>query len=317
VRGFLKTVARLRELPVAVLIVILIAYFSLRVPGFSEAQGLLDCARQYSCYAVLAVGLTLVIAAGGIDISVGSVVGFSAVVLGASLSRTSIGLAGACALGIATGAAFGLFNGTAVARLGLQPVVVTLSTMAGARGLGYVVAGAGVSSISLPARAEPLVQAAYTSSAPLVLAVLAAAAASVALTRTGFGRSVLAIGGNENAARLSGIDVAKVKTTVYLLSGTLAGLAGVTTAAMMSTATTDAGLGYEFEAITAVLLGGTSIAGGEATVVGSVLGVAAAATISRGFGLMGLSDLWRMMCLGLMLIASVIMDRARRRVLAR
>ena len=314
-KRFLVRVASIKELPVAALFAILFLYFAMRAPGFAEGRGLVDCARQYSCYAMLAVGLTLVIASAGIDISVGSVVGFSAVVLGVTLSRTGFGLAAACLAAILAGAAFGTFNGLAVARMRLQPVVVTLSTMAAARGLAYVVAGAGISSINLPARAGWLENAAYNSPAPVVLAVLVAVAGWLALSRTGFGRSVLAIGGNEKAARLSGIDVARVKIAVYLVSGALAGLAGVMTAGMMSTATTDAGLGYEFEAITAVLMGGTSILGGEATVVGSVLGVATAATINRGFGLMGISDLWRMMCLGLILIASVLVDRARRRVM--
>ena len=220
----------------------------------------------------------------------------------------------ACVLAIMSGAAFGTLNGLAVARMRLQPVVVTVSTMAAARGLAYVVAGAGISSINLPARAGWLENAAYNSPAPVVLAAAVAVAGWLALSRTGFGRSVLAIGGNEKAARLSGIDVARVKIAVYLASGALAGLAGVMTAGMMYTATTDTGLGYEFEAITAVLMGGTSILGGEATVVGSVLGIATAATINRGFGLMGISDLWRMMCLGLILIASVLVDRLRKRV---
>ena len=313
-RRFFLRVAGIKELPVAALFIVLFLYFTMRVPGFVEGRGLVDCARQYSCYAMLAVGLTLVIASAGIDISVGSVVGFSAVVLGVVLSRTGIALLPACVLAIMSGAAFGTLNGLAVARMRLQPVVVTVSTMAAARGLAYVVAGAGISSINLPARAGWLENAAYNSPAPVVLAAAVAVAGWLTLSRTGFGRSVLAIGGNEKAARLSGIDVARVKIAVYLASGALAGLAGVMTAGMMYTATTDTGLGYEFEAITAVLMGGTSILGGEATVVGSVLGIATAATINRGFGLMGISDLWRMMCLGLILIASVLVDRLRKRV---
>jgi len=160
-----------------------------------------------------------------------------------------------------------------------------------------------------------LVNLTYASPAPLVLALIVAVAGWLALTCSPFGRHILAVGSNEQAARLSGIDVARTKLAVYAIAGFLAGVAGVITAGMMNTAITDAGLGYEFEAITAVLIGGTSIAGGEATVLGSVLGVGAVALLSRGLGLLGINDLdlWRMLCLGVILIASVLLDQLRKR----
>ena len=311
-RELVAALVGVRELPVVVLFAALAIYFAWCAPNFVEAEGLLNDLRQYAPYAILAVGLTLVIGSGGIDISVGSVLGFSTIVLGVALSKTGSSPVLACLLAVAAGTAFGAFNGWAVACLRLQPVVVTLSTMAAARGLAYVVAGQGNYSINLPARAEWLGMAASESSAPVALALAAAAAGSVALSMTTFGRAVLAIGSNEEAARLSGIAVKRVKFAVYTITGALAAVAGIITAGWMFTATTEAGMGYEFEAITAVLIGGTSIAGGEATVVGSVFGVLTAAALYRGFGLMGISDLWRMMCLGLILIASVLLDRLRR-----
>ncbi len=311
-RNILRSVLVIREAPVALLLAALVVYFSLRTQGFLDGQGLMDCARQYASYAILAVGLTMVIGSGGIDISVGSVLGLSAVVLGVMLSKTDVAPPVACVASLAVGTGFGFINGVGVAVMGLQPVVVTLSTMAAARGIAYVVAGQGVSSISLPPRAEPLQNAAYVSSAPVVLALGTAVACAIVLASTAFGRSVLAIGSNEKAARLSGISVRRVRLALYTTLGALSGLTGVMTAGLMSTATTDAGLGYEFEAITAVLMGGTSISGGEASVVGSLLGVMTAAVLNRGLGMMGVRDEWRMMCLGLILIASVLLDRARR-----
>jgi ribose/xylose/arabinose/galactoside ABC-type transport system permease subunit len=312
-RAVVARFVQIKELPVCVLLVGVYAYFSLNAPGFQDLSGLIDFARQYSCQALLAVGLTMVIASGGIDISVGSIVGLSAVVLGVLLVRSDISVFGACTIAFVTGAICGAFNGFAVAKLRLQPVVVTLSMMATARGLAYVIAGAGVSTISLPPRAQQLVNLAYESMAPILIAVGFAAAAWVMLTKGSFGRCVLAVGGNEQASRFSGVDVQRVKIIVYVISGALAGLGGIITASMMSTATTDAGMGYEFEAITAVLMGGTSISGGEATVVGSVFGVLTAAMLNRGFGLMGISDLYRMMCLGIMLILAVLLDTIRKR----
>ncbi len=310
----MKKLIQIKELPVIVLCAGLFVYFTLQVPNFIDGTGIMDDLKQYAAYAMLAVVLTLIIGSAGVDISVGSILGFSTVLFGVVLSRTGMSLPAACILAIAAGTAWGAFNGLAVARWKLQPIVVTLSTMAAARGIAYVVAGIGISSIPLPPRADPLVNATYSGPVPLVLALIVAVAGYLALSRTPFGRHILAIGSNEEASRLSGIDVARVKLWVYTIAGFLAGVAGVITAGMMNTATTEAGLGYEFEAITAVLIGGTSISGGEATVLGSVLGVAAVALLNRGLGLMGINDLdlWRMLCLGVILIVSVMLDRLRK-----
>lgn len=315
----LLSLLHVRELPVVVLFVGALLFFNYKVPGFIEWQGLPDSFRAYTPHLIIAVGLTLIIGTAGIDISVGSVVGFSAVLLGVLLSRTEISLGLACAAAVGSGAVVGAFNGWAVSRMRLQPVVVTLSTMAAVRGLAYIVAGTGVSSIDLPERADWLGWVNYESPAPLVLAAVVAAAGYLALARTTFGRSVLAIGSNEEAARLSGIGVERVKFTVYAVTGALAGIAGVMTTGMMYTSTTEAGMGYEFEAITAVLMGGTSIMGGEATVIGSVFGILAVAVINRGFGMMAIEnqDQWRMMCLGLILISSVLLDGLRKYIARR
>jgi len=315
--GPISSFLGIRELPVIFLFAALFAYFAARAPSFTEIQGLLDYVRQYTPQVLLAVGLTLIIGSGGIDISVGSVLGFSTVLLGVLLARTSSSVVVACLFSLAAGAAFGAFNGCAVAYLRLQPVVVTLSTMAFARGIAYVLAGQGISSINLPARAEWLENAAYVSPAPLVLAFVVTVMGSVALKKTTFGRAILAVGSNEETARLSGINIGRIKLAIYTIVGALCGISGIMTAGMMYTATTDAGLGYEFETITAVLIGGTSIAGGEASVVGSVFGVLAAAVLNRGFGLIGISDLWRMMFLGLILIISVLLDGVRKHIVRR
>ena len=313
----MRKIIQIKELPVIALCAGLFIYFILRAPNFGDPLGMLDDLKQYASCAILAVGLTLIIGSGGIDISVGSVLGFSTILLGVILSRTGTSLAVACLAAIAGGTAWGAFNGFAVARLRLQPVVVTLSTMAAARGIAYVMAGGGISSIKLPVRADWLANVSYASPAPVVLALVVAIAGWLTLSCSPFGRRILAIGSNEEAARLSGIDVSRVKLLVYAITGFLAGVAGVITAGMMSTAQTDAGLGYEFEAITAVLIGGTSISGGEATVVGSVLGVFAAALLNRGFGLLGINDLWRMLFLGVTLIVSVLLDGLRKYVARR
>ena len=314
----MKTLIGIKESPVLVLCVGLFICFAILVPNFLDGPGILDDVKQYASYAILAIGMTLIIGSAGIDISVGSVLGFSTVLFGCAMAR-GMGLVPACLIALFAGSIWGALNGFLVARVKLQPIVVTLSSMAAARGLAYVVAGQGVSSIPLPDKAAGLVNLTYGSYAPLVLALIVAVGGWLVLARTPFGRYILAVGSNEEAARFSGIDVAKTKLWIYSITGFLAGLAGIVTAGMMNTSITDAGLGYEFEAITAVLIGGTSISGGEATVVGSMLGVVAVSMLNRGLGLMGINDLelWRMLCLGVILISSVLLDQLRKRAMRR
>jgi len=305
-RNLAARIVAIRELPALVLFAGLFVYFALHAPEFANAADLADRFRQYVPQAMLAVALTLIIGSGGIDISVGSVLGLCTVVLGAVTLR-GVGPAHACLLAVATGCAIGAFNGLAVAKIRLQPVVVTLSTWGAARGLCYVIAGRNTS-ITLP----PTLSVLYESPAPIVLAIAVILTGVLILHSTVLGRGILAVGGSEQAARFSGINVAGVKLRLYTFAGAMAGLAAIVTAGWMNTASTEAGKGYEFEAITAVLIGGTSIYGGEASVIGSMFGVAAIAILSRGFGLMAVSEHWQRLFLGLILIASVLLDRLRR-----
>lgn len=314
----MRRLIAIKESPVLVLCVGLFICFAIYVPNFLDGPGILDDVKQYASYAILAVGMTLIIGSAGIDISVGSVLGFSTVLFGCAMAR-GMGLMSACLAALIAGSLWGMLNGFFIARLKLQPIVVTLSSMAAARGMAYVIAGQGVSSIPLPAEAAGLVNLTYGSYSPLILALVVAVGGWLVLAKTPLGRYILAVGSNEEAARFSGIDVAKTKLWIYSITGFLAGLAGIVTAGMMNTSITDAGLGYEFEAITAVLIGGTSISGGEATVVGSILGVVAVSMLNRGLGLMGINDLelWRMLCLGVILISSVLLDQLRKRAMSK
>lgn len=314
----MRRLIAIKESPVLVLCVGLFICFAIYVPNFLDGPGILDDVKQYASYAILAVGMTLIIGSAGIDISVGSVLGFSTVLFGCAMAR-GMGLMSACLAALIAGSVWGMLNGFFIARLKLQPIVVTLSSMAAARGMAYVIAGQGVSSIPLPAEAAGLVNLTYGSYSPLILALVVAVGGWLVLVKTPLGRYILAVGSNEEAARFSGIDVAKTKLWIYSITGFLAGLAGIVTAGMMNTSITDAGLGYEFEAITAVLIGGTSISGGEATVVGSILGVVAVSMLNRGLGLMGINDLelWRMLCLGVILISSVLLDQLRKRAMSK
>ncbi len=292
----------------------LTVYFSLTQEAFLDGSNLLSLARQYSELGLVAVGMTLVIAAGGIDISVGGTVGLTGMlVTGCGWEVLPAALAALAAAGCV-----GAVNGFAVAYLGLQPVLVTLATMSLTRGAAYVLTG-GVSLSGFPARFTDLATTDVPGTGiPLPVAVTAAAfvTGGVVLRRMAFGRAVLACGASPEAAELSGIRVRRVRFATYLVLSLLAGLAGIMLTARVSTSFADAGRNYEFEAITAVVLGGTSLTGGEASILGTLAGVCTMAVLRNGLSLAGESDLTRTQMLAAALLAAVLIDNLRRRLAA-
>jgi ribose transport system permease protein len=300
-----------KEVGVLLVFLAIFAVFAARTPNFATSYNLLNVARQYSELAVVAVGLTMVIIAGGIDISVGSVVGLSSIVLGVLAVNMQLNIWVACLLALATGLVCGMINGFVITNLRIQPIVTTLAMMSMARGLAYVLSDARTIS-GLPTSFTGLDQ---CSIGPVPLAVVVAmgivVAGAVVLRQTAFGRSVYAVGSSEEAARLSGINVRQVKMLVYSITGLLAGFSGVMMTARVSCSLPDAGLGFEFEAITAVVMGGSSLKGGEGNVVGTIIGVGIMGILRNGLNLIGVTDTWKVLFLGVMLIAAVLVDNLR------
>ncbi len=296
----------------------LTVYFSLTQEAFLDGSNLLSLARQYSELGLVAVGMTLVIAAGGIDISVGGTVGLTGMLLGVLVTGCGWEVLPAALAALAAAGCVGAVNGFAVAYLGLQPVLVTLATMSLTRGAAYVLTG-GVSLSGFPARFTDLATTDVPGTGiPLPVAVTAAAfvTGGVVLRRMAFGRAVLACGASPEAAELSGIRVRRVRFATYLVLSLLAGLAGIMLTARVSTSFADAGRNYEFEAITAVVLGGTSLTGGEASILGTLAGVCTMAVLRNGLSLAGESDLTRTQMLAAALLAAVLIDNLRRRLAA-
>ncbi|MBS9782970.1 MAG: ribose ABC transporter permease [Pasteurella sp.] len=296
-------------LPILVLIVII---FSFIAPHFMSEANIMNITRQASINIVLAAGMTFVILTGGIDLSVGSILGVTAVMgLVASLNPALAEFAVPIAL--LAGLGMGVFNGLLVAYAGLPPFIVTLGTYTALRGAAYLVAdGTTVinSNISFSWIGNN-----YLGPVPwlVVIAFAVVAVCWFILRRTTLGTHIYAVGGNLEAARLTGIKVSVVLIFVYAASGLLSGLGGVMSASRLFSANGNLGMGYELDAIAAVILGGTSFVGGIGTIVGTLIGALIIATLNNGMTLMGVSYFWQLVIKGAVIIVAVLIDKYRTR----
>jgi erythritol transport system permease protein len=323
----LAIVLRLRAF-IALAVVTLV--FSLLSPEFLTSGNLSILVKHVAINAILAIGMTFVILSGGIDLSVGSIVGFAGMVAGLLLSR---GLALApldivvyphawfvVVLALVAGMIIGAINGWIISRLAVAPFIATLGSMYVARGAALLMSeGATFPNLggdaALGNTGFPWIGTANVAGLPVsvsMMAVLAGAAIFVA-SRTPFGRHVYAIGGNERAARLSGIRVADVRLRVYVLSGFCAALVGVIIAAQLGAAHPATGSTFELNAIAAVVLGGTSLMGGRGTVGGTLIGAFVIGVLADGLVLLGVSEFWQMVVKGLVIVLAVILDQFQKR----
>lgn len=324
----------LSQYGIVLFLVILSAYFNFRTGGaFLQADNISNVARQIAINTILAVGLTFVIITGGIDLSVGSVLALAGVISMTALSKGLHFHVWRFALGIGTeqavpalilaagiaciiGAACGAFSGLSINTFRMAPFVATLAMMTIARGLAFVYTdGAPVSPLPTWAGdfgASELSIAGLHVPTLVVFALTIVALGYVLISRTNFGRYVYAIGGNEEAARLSGINVSGVKLKVYALCGMLAGLSGMLLATRLASGDPKSGLGYELNAIAAVVLGGTSLMGGRGTVIGTLLGALVIGVLDNGLILLNVSAFYQMVVKGFVILAAVILDRLTR-----
>ena len=281
-------------------------------PHFLTVANLLNIAQQTSINAIVAVGMTYVIVSGGIDLSVGSIVALSGVVLGAVL-QDGHALPVALAVALATGLACGLLNGGLISLGGLPPFIVTLGMMSIARGAALVFTeGRPVSGF------EPGFRALATGHvggvpAPIVATIVVYLVAHVVLTRTTFGRYVYAIGGNEEATRLSGVAVRFHKTMIYAVSGLVSAVAAVILTARLNSAQPVAGMMYELDAIAATVIGGTSLMGGEGTLAGTLVGALIMGVLRNGLNLLGVSSFLQQIVIGAVIIGAVLIDTVLKR----
>jgi ribose transport system permease protein len=298
-----------RQLSTLAGLALLVTLLTVLSPHFLTVSNLSNVLEQTSINAVIAVGMTFVILSGGIDLSVGSLVALSGVALAGAL-RAGAPLPVALLAGLATGAAAGLANGLLITRGKLPPFIATLGMMSVARGLTlFVTDGRPISGFEAGFRSLATGRVLGVPASVLLAAALYIAAHLV-LTRTRFGLYVYAIGGNEEATRLSGVGVRFHKTMVYVLAGLMSAVASVILTARLNSAQPIAGMMYELDAIAATVIGGTSLLGGSGTIGGTLIGALIMGVLRNGLNLLGISSFLHQVVIGLVIIAAVLVDSA-------
>jgi ribose/xylose/arabinose/galactoside ABC-type transport system permease subunit len=301
-----------REVVLLVVLIVLMVVMSLLSPLFFTIGNLLNTSRFFVEVGLMALGMTLIIITGGIDLSVGSNLALVSVAVGFSYAA-GLPLPLAIVFGLVVGVGAGLFNGLFITLLDLHPLVVTLGTFALFQGLAYGLSKAEAVS-DFPDWFAYFGQA-YFGPVPgqLFIFIVAVVVVWMILSRTRFGRYVYAIGNNEEAARFSGVPVRRVKLALYSGIGLLVGMAAVIYTSRVYTARGDSGLGLELDVISAVVLGGASIYGGSGTIGGTVLGVLIIATLRNGLVLAGVPSTWQVFVLGVLLLVAVFLNEFFRR----
>lgn len=293
-------------------LIVMCIFLSFMSPHFLTVSNMLNITLQSSINAILAFGITFAIITSGIDLSVGSILALSSVTMGLAIG-SGLGLFPAILIGLLIGALAGAINGFLITRLDLAPFIATLGMMSIARGLALVITkGYPISGMPKPLR--------YLGKGrmlgipvPVVVTLIVFVIAYILLKYTKFGRYVYAIGGNEEATRLSGINVRKTKLLVYTWCGTMAGLAGIILTARLNSAQPIAGMGYELDAIAAAVIGGTSLSGGEGTAQGTLLGALIIGVLRNGLNLLNVSSFWQQVVIGCVVIGAVAMDKLQKK----
>lgn len=292
---------------------LLVAVLTIVFPPFLKPSNIINVLRQTAVNGILAVGMTFVIVTGGIDLSVGSILALSAVVATSFAHPGEHALAAPLLLGLLVGCACGALNGVLIAKKRLAPFIVTLAMMAAARGLALVyTSGRPVINLS---DAYNQIGGGYWLGIPLpVLIFLVIIAAGIFLLHyTRFGRYVFAIGGNELAARVSGIHTDRILIKVYIIMGALSGVAGMVLSSRVMSGSPAMGEGYELDAIAAVVIGGTSLFGGIGSIADTIAGALIIGVMNNGLDMLNVSSYWQQVVKGVIIVLAVVMDKRAKR----
>lgn len=294
-------------------LIVLCVLLSIASPHFLTASNLLTVALQVSVVGVIAVGMTLVIITAGIDLSVGSVVGLSGVIAAMLMVNNNMNPVLASAIALVASLAIGVVNGLLITLGGLPPFIATLGMLGAARGLAYILTN-GTQIFGMPASFIALGSGTFGPvPIAIIVLVIVALAGHVVLSRTRLGAYAYAIGSNPDAARLSGVDVRKYLILVYALCGLLAGLGGLVLAGRISIGAPASGLGYELDVIAACVIGGTSLFGGEGTILGTIIGTFLIGIVRNGSDLLNVSNFYQQVIIGVIIWIAVMYDRIRAR----
>jgi ribose transport system permease protein len=295
--------------------------FSLASPYFLTFQNVNGILIATAVNGLLAIGVTFIIISGGIDLSVGTVMTLSAVMCGVFVTKWNLPVPLGVMAGILTGSLAGFMNGILISKLKLPPFITTLGMLNIARGFSLVISNLSpiyfaleksFSSIAMGSILGSIIPGFVIPNAVLIM-FGAAIIASLILSKTILGRYTYAIGSNEEAARLSGVNIVVWKTAIYTLGGLFVGIAGVVMAARLNSAQPALGFGYELDAIAATVIGGTSMSGGEGTIMGTIIGAFIISTLTNGLRIMSVPQEWQIVVTGFIIIAAVYLDILRRR----
>lgn len=305
---FKENLDKYKSLIGLVLLCVVITFVS---PAFMTLSNITNVFTQVSTNAIIAVGMTFVILTGGIDLSVGSTVAISGAFAASIIKSTNNVFLAVLAAGI-VGIVIGLINGLLISKGKLQAFIATLATMTIFRGATLVFTN-GTPISKLP---ENFVNIGNGKLGfipiPVIITVIVLVIAIYVLTQTRFGRYLYALGGNEDSARLSGINTTKIKTLVYVISGFASSIAGVIIASRIGSASPNAGTGFELDAIAAVVIGGTSLAGGEGRITGTLIGALIIGVLNNGLNLMNVSPFYQSIVKGLVILIAVLLDKKSR-----
>ncbi|MDR7277073.1 ABC transporter permease [Catenuloplanes atrovinosus] len=310
--------ARLQQLLAFAGLIVIAAVFAVATPTFGTYGNVVNILFSTVVIGLLALGTTFVIVTGGIDLSIGTGMALCAVMSGTFVVTWGLPWPLGALLAVLFGGLIGLVNGVSTARFGLPPFIATLATMLVAQGLALVV------SESTPIYFNDSPGYLLLSTGTLIpdfpnavlVLIAATAVAAVLLRRSVLGRYAFAMGSNEEATALSGIDVTRWKIAIYTLAGLFTGLAGVMISARLGSAQPATGAGYELQAIAAVVIGGTSLSGGRGSIVGTVIGALIISVLNNGLQLLSIPQEWQNVILGIVILIAVYADMARRRAVA-
>lgn len=308
----IKKIFHAKEFSIFVPLLVLCVVTNIINPSFLGFGNVMDVLRSTSFYAIIAVGMTFTIVGAGMDLSVGSTIALCGYVTGMALSA-GIPIPIAILLGILLGAAIGLLNGLIIVGFGIPPFITTLGMMYMVKGVVYVLSQ-GRPIYPLPAAFNAIAQSAFLGiPLPVYIAAVALILGHFVLNHTGYGRSVMAIGGNEAAANTSGIDIKKTKIITYIFTSALSAVTGILMASRLSSASAGAGDGWEMIIIAAVIIGGTSLFGGSGSILGTLIGAAIMTVMSNAMVMIKISVYWQNIVVGAIIVLAVIVDTFRRR----
>lgn len=279
--------------------------------SFFTRQNIFNVLRQISTNLFLACGMTMVIILGGIDLSVGSIIALSGCISAGCVARYNLPLPIALLMGLLVGLLVGMFNGAVISKTTIPAFIVTLATMNIAKGLAYVYTGG--SPVRVVTKEWQFLGAGYVGifPTPVVILVIVLIITAIIMNKTKMGRHMYAVGGNQQAAEFSGIKVEKVKFFVHAFSGLMAGLAGIVLASRMYSGQPTAGDGAEMDAIAAVVVGGTSMAGGSGKIGGTIIGGLIIGVLNNGLNLLNVNAFWQYVVKGVVILLAVFLDYFR------